>query len=307
MHLISREFSIMRREAKNRKRTKQRFRLLGVLIPFSTIFVILSFAAILLTAQGKSGVTASQVTVANRTEAKATYESVCASCHGLDAHGSERGPDIASRPEVVDKSDTQLVEILRNGKTAAGMPAFSALGDARIAALVAYLRTLQGHGDETPVPGDSASGKALFFGKAKCASCHMVGGQGGFFAQDLTSYASRMNADEVHARIVNPDKDLDARRGMVTVILADSSKFSGMVRGEDNFSLQLQTTDGVFHLLSKSDIRTQTYAGRTAMPSDYASTLSPKEMNDLVSYLLRASRSINRKNAEDNLEDGDED
>src|SRR5215468_5552381 len=34
-------------------------------------------------------------------EAKQTYESVCAACHGLDARGSERGPDIPSRPEIV--------------------------------------------------------------------------------------------------------------------------------------------------------------------------------------------------------------
>jgi putative heme-binding domain-containing protein len=270
------------------------------------ICCVLSFAAILLSAQNKSGAAAADANAASRTQAKATYESICASCHGLDAHGSERGPDIASRQEVVDKSDAQLVEILKNGKTAAGMPAFSAFGDSRIAALVAYLRTLQGLGDAAPLPGDSANGKVLFFGKARCGNCHIVGGQGGFFAQDLTSYASRMNADGVRDKILNPDKDLDVRRGMVTVILRDSSKVSGAVRNEDNFSLQLQSPDGAFHFLSKSDIQTQTYAGKTAMPSDYGSTLSQKEMTDLVSYLLRVSRSKNKKPAGDNLEDGDD-
>src|SRR5262245_40880759 len=49
-------------------------------------------------------------------EAKQTYESVCAACHGLDARGSERGPDIASRPEVVLKTDAELRQILANGK-----------------------------------------------------------------------------------------------------------------------------------------------------------------------------------------------
>jgi putative heme-binding domain-containing protein len=134
----------------------------------------------------------------------------------------------------------------------------------------------------------------------------MVSGQGGFFGQDLTSYASRMNADEVRNRITNPDKDLDARRGMVSVVLTDSSKFSGVARSEDNFSLQLQTADGVFHLLSKSEIRTQTYAGKSGMPSDYALTLSAAEMNDLISYLLRASKSKNVRNAENDLDDGDD-
>lgn len=294
-------------KTKRRKREKYWAGSPGVLIPFSAICCILSFAAVLLHAQSKPAAAAQKRSAAGRTQAKATYESVCATCHGLDAHGSERGPDIATRLEVVDKTDAELDAILRNGKTAAGMPAFAAFGDVRIAAVVAYLRTLQGRDEEAPLPGDSASGRALFFGKAKCADCHMVGGQGGFFAQDLTVYAARMNADKVRAKITNPDRDLDPRRGMVTITLADSSKLSGMVRDEDNFSLQLQNIDGTFHLLNKSDIRTLSYAGSTAMPSDYASTLSPAEINDLVSYLLRASRSKNRRNAEGNLEDGDED
>jgi putative heme-binding domain-containing protein len=207
----------------------------------------------------------------------------------------------------VDKSDAELTKILKHGKTSTGMPAFAVFGDARIASLVAYLRTLQGHGGEAPLPGDPASGKALFYGKAQCANCHMVSGQGGFFARDLTSYAARMNADEVREKIVNPDKDFDARRGTVTVILVDSSTLSGVVRSEDNFSLQLQTPDGLFHLLTKSEIRTQTYAGKSGMPKDYGATLSPAELNDLVSYLLRASRSKNKKNADEDFDDGDED
>lgn len=278
-----------------------------MLLLFSAACCVLSLAAILVNAQNKSGATPSDANTASRADAKSIYESVCASCHGLDARGSERGPNIASRQEVEDKSDAQLAEILKNGKTAAGMPAFAALGEDRIAALVAYLRSLQGLGDETPVPGNPANGKALFFGKAKCASCHMLSGQGGFFALDLTSYASRMNADELRSKILNPDKDLDARRGTVTVILADSSKLSGMVRSEDNFSLQLQAPDGVFHLVNKSDIKTQTYTGTTGMPSNYGSTLSSAELNDVVSYLLRASTSKNRQTAGDDLDDGDED
>ena len=218
-----------------------------------------------------------------------TFESVCASCHGLDGRGGERGPDISLRPEVVRKSDAELLRILQEGKTAAGMPSFAAFGSPKLAALVNYLRSLQGRPKETKLPGDPQKGKALFYGKAKCSDCHMVGGQGGFFGQDLTSYALRRSAAEVRGAILNPNKDLDPRRGLITVILSDSTTLLGVARNEDNFSLQLQTADGAFHLLNKSDIRKLTYAGATAMPADYGSSLSALELDDLVSFLLRSS------------------
>ena len=258
-------------------------------------------------AQGKPAPNTSAVRTARRTEAKTTYESVCATCHGLDARGSERGPDIVSRPEVLRKTDAELFGILKNGKTAAGMPSFSAFGSVKLNALVAYLRTLQGRGEQAPLPGNAANGKVLFLGKAKCAECHMVGGQGGFFGPDLTAYAARLDAEQVRSNIVNPNKDLDPRHGLVSVTLNDSTSLSGLARNEDNFSLQLQTPDGVFHLLNKSDIRAQTYAGRSAMPSDYRSTLTANELNDLVSYLLRVSRTKQLQDDIDHPQNADED
>jgi putative heme-binding domain-containing protein len=298
--------AIASREAMSKERMKHSVILTGTLIPFTTVFCFLAAAAIVLSAQNKPGATSSDTDAARRREAKATFESVCASCHGLDARGGERGPDLVSRLDVVRKTDAELVKILTNGKIAAGMPSFASYGPARQLALVSYLRTLQGRSRETPLPGDPARGKTIFFGKAKCAECHMIRGQGGFFAQDLTAYAARMDAEEVRAGIVNPNKDLDPRRGLVSVMLADSTTFSGVARNEDNFSLQLQTPDGVFHLLNKSDIRALTYTGRSPMPSDYGSTLSPAELNDLVSYLRRASGSENKRKAKNHHENGDE-
>ena len=273
---------------------------------FPAAICLLAIAVIALSAQNKPVANSSAAKAGLRMEASRIFESVCASCHGLDARGGERGPDIASRSEVVRKTDAELTKILTNGNAAEGMPSFASYGPAKLAALVAYLRVLQGRSKEAPLPGDPARGKALFFGKAKCGECHMLSGQGGFLAEDLTGFAARLSADEVRAVIVNPNKDLDPRRGLVTVVLADSTTLSGIARNEDNFSLQLQTSDGVFHLLSKSDVRSLTYAGRSPMPSDYGSTLSTEELNDLVSYLLRVSRSEKTKKAESNPKNDEE-
>jgi cytochrome c oxidase cbb3-type subunit 3 len=224
-----------------------------------------------------------------QSDANKTFEAVCASCHGLDGRGGERGPDLISRPEVVGKNDAELRRIVSEGKTSAGMPAFAGFGPERISALVRYLRSLQGVGAQAKSPGNPARGKALFFGKAACATCHMVSGQGGFFGQDLTRYAGKREVAEILAAMTNPGKDLDPRRGLITVELADSTRVTGLVRNEDNFSLQLQTQDGRFHLLNKSGIRSQKYEGKSPMPADYGKTLTRAELDDLASFLIHAA------------------
>jgi cytochrome c oxidase cbb3-type subunit 3 len=241
-----------------------------------------------------------------RAQAKATFESVCASCHGLDGRGGERGPDVVSRPEVVRKGDAELKKILQNGVTDAGMPAFAPYGSARLSSLVAYLRELQGGGKEVTLPGEPAQGRGLFFGKGQCSECHMVRGQGGFFAQDLTAFAAGMSASDIRSAIVRSNQDLDPRQGLIVVTLADSTTLTGVARNEDNFSLQLQTADGAFHLLSKSDVRALAYTGRSAMPSDYEQRLSSVELNDLVSFLIETSRSARAQKAKPTRDDGDE-
>ena len=278
----------------------------GAAIALTTIFCSLAIASVMVIAQDKPEKSKSRTSDARRTEAKIAYESICASCHGLDARGAERGPDIVSRPDIVRKTDAELVKTLVDGRAAEGMPSFASYGPAKLSALVAYLRTLQGHRKETPLPGDPARGKDLFFGKAKCAECHMVSGQGGFFAQDLTAYAARTGAEAVLAAIVNPSKNLDPRRGLVTVTLVDSTTLFGIARNEDNFSIQLQTPDGVFHLLNKSEIRALTYAGRSPMPSDYGAALSSMELNDLVSFLLHVSQSEKSAQSRSSSKDEDE-
>lgn len=222
-------------------------------------------------------------------DAKRTFEAVCASCHGLDGRGGERGPDLVGRAETSSKSDAELRAILEKGRPATGMPSFANYGPERLAALVDYLRTLQGRGITVKLPGNPERGKTLFFGKAKCADCHMVGGKGGFWGQDLTKYGGKREANDIRAAILNPDKDRDPRRGLVTVVLNDSRRVSGLVRNEDNFSLQLQTADGAFHLLNKADLQKMSYEGRSGMPMNYGSMLSANELNDLVSFLLHTA------------------
>ena len=249
----------------------------------------------------------SESDTARKVEAKVTFERVCASCHGLDGRGGERGPDLVSRREVVGKTDANLAKVVREGRVAAGMPSFASQGAERLSAIVSYLRTLQGVKTVSSLPGDSERGRAIFYGKAHCSQCHMMNGQGGFLGQDLSEYGTAAGVDGIRGAIVNPNRDLDPRRGLITVTLVDTTVLLGLPRNQDNFSLQMQTLDGAFHLLNKSAIRKLKYEGRSAMPADYGAKLSPEELNDLISFLLNASDPNKTPRVNKNSDDEEQD
>jgi putative heme-binding domain-containing protein len=221
---------------------------------------------------------------------RTTFESTCSGCHGLDGRGSERGPDISAKAEVLRLSDTETLRVLRNGIPAAGMPAFGSLGSARLKAVLRYLRKLQGTGGAAAVLGNPQRGQAVFFGKAGCSECHSINGTGGFLGSDLSAYGLTPSAAEIRDAIANPSPEADLRRRTVAVTLRDGRTFSGLARNEDNFSLQLQSPDGTFHLLRKSEAERIEVLPKPLMPTDYGSTLLPAELDDLVSFLMMVGR-----------------
>lgn len=219
-----------------------------------------------------------------------TFATTCASCHGLDGRGGERGPDIVSSREAQKLSSAMLSRIVRDGVPGTGMPSFRAFGPKKIQAIAQYVRQLQGQNQAVSLSGHPAEGKALFFGKAKCADCHMVSGTGGFIGSDLSSYGRTKSATQIRRALIDSNGGLHERAKSVAVTLADGKSFNGIVRNEDNFSVQLQTFDGAFVLLDKSAIR-----GIERQPealADSAARLSPQEIDHIASYLISLGRTL---------------
>ncbi len=219
------------------------------------------------------------------------YEDSCAVCHGGDGSGGKALSLIT--PNMVAMSDADLTKAVRDG-TAGGMPPYAQLGDENIAAIVRYLRKLQGQSDTgatTAVTGDAAAGRALYFGKAQCSSCHMVQGSGGFMAADLTAYGRSHAAGAIRQAIVTPDTPLAPESRVVEVQTKAGTKLSGVIRHENNFNIDLQTEDGRYHFLVRSDLADVHYTDHSLMPHDYGTQLTAKELDDIVSYLIVAGQS----------------
>jgi cytochrome c oxidase cbb3-type subunit III len=222
-------------------------------------------------------------------QGKPVFVSNCAVCHGLDGRGGEHAPNIASNPMVRQLSGAELFRIIEHGIPASGMPSFEALGAPKVGEVVRYLRVLQGQHSFATLPGNPQQGRQLFFGKAACSSCHMIRGEGGFIGPDLSTYALTHSLQEIRQAIVNPNKNLGPPQNIVVAVTRQGQKYVGIARNEDNFSLQLQTPDGAFHLLMKSDLTSLRHEPRSLMPSKYRSRLSSQDLDDIISFLAKVS------------------
>lgn len=218
---------------------------------------------------------------------RSTFNSTCAPCHGLDGRGSDKAVNIAANAKAQRLSDVELANIISNGIPETGMPAFHTLTATQVRAVVSYLRSLQGRGEAHTVRGDAKHGREIFFGKGDCSSCHSVSGAGGFLGPDLTEYAATASATGIRDEIVRSPRapGHGYREAVITTVKGE--RLEGLIRNEDNFSIQLQTKDGNFYLLRKTEIQSNQNLDGSLMPADYRERLTDSELDDLVSYLMK--------------------
>lgn len=184
-------------------------------------------------------------------------------------------------------SDAQLSGIISNGVLGTGMPAFHNFDEKQVRAIVGYLRSLQGKLGARALPGDAKRGKEIFFGKGDCSSCHMISGQGGFLGPDLTDHGTTTAPDAIFQEIVRSPRIPSPGYRTAVLTTVNGDQFEGLIRNEDNFSVQVQTKDGSFHFFRKTELRGFEHRPGSLMPANYRDVLSATELNDLVSYLMR--------------------
>lgn len=256
-----------------------------------TIFVLclLAYFGVSPSVLGQKRVSNAHPAKADSELGRSTFNSTCAACHGLDGRGSDKGVNISGTEKMRRLSDAQILGLISEGIPGTGMPAFRTLNANQLRALVAYLRSLQGKFEASTPTGDLKHGKEIFFGKGECANCHTVSGEGGFMGPDLSGYGSTASAATIRDEVTKARKSPQQGYRPAVLTTTGGERLEGLIRNEDNFSLQFQTRDGIFHLFQKSELRSIERQESSLMPSDYAERLSASDLNDLVAYLISAS------------------
>jgi len=226
----------------------------------------------------------------------------CAFCHGLSGRGGGRGPDLTKAQKRHGNADADLFRTISQGVPGTAMPAGTNGGigvgmtEEEIWQVITYLRSVQVKAPEKPV-GDAAHGKELFYGSARCGTCHTVEGKGGRLGPDLTVAGSVRSADSLVDSVRNPSrrlaqgikeaaKEFPQEYETVTVTTPDGKKITGVTMNEDNFSLQMMDADEKIHLFEKDKLKSFEKSRESLMPPYDAKMLSDKDLNDLVAYLL---------------------
>ncbi|MBK7999808.1 MAG: c-type cytochrome [Verrucomicrobia bacterium] len=134
--------------------------------------------------------------------------------------------------------------------------------------------------------GDAERGKAIFFEKVEvqCSRCHAVKGQGGTVGPKLDGIGKLRQREYLLEAIVFPNRAVAAGYENVTLTLKNGAVHFGLVKGEDDMELRLESPEDGPLKIAKADIVTR-QRGLSAMPEGLAAALSKRELRDVVEYL----------------------
>lgn len=190
---------------------------------------------------------------ADLAEGRRQFATLCASCHGADGGGGEKGPAIRASRRRSARSIEDLKQIIVQGIPQRGMPGFQ-LPEARVLSIAEFVRSLGAPAIESQIAGDTAAGRTFFFDTGGCAKCHMVGGSGGLIGPDLSNIARERTLSEIEQSLRQPEAVVARGYEAVTVTMRNGQTVDGIAKNESNFDMQVQDRNAKLHLLLSRDI-----------------------------------------------------
>lgn len=146
------------------------------------------------------------------------------------------------------------------------------------------LKRLEALEKNTPT-GSLDSGRALFFGKATCSTCHTIGPEGGHFGPDLTSIQLDRSAHDLLEAIVYPSASF-VREFESYRIKTKDGEHTGIIRERTPDAIILATSAQTAVRITRADILSTEILDMSLMPQGFDQLLSSQEMADLMAFIL---------------------
>jgi putative membrane-bound dehydrogenase-like protein len=130
-------------------------------------------------------------------------------------------------------------------------------------------------------PPDVMLGRTLF--AKTCQQCHTLFGTGGKVGPDITG-SNRANLDYILSNLVDPSALIGKDYQAVVIQTSDGRTLTGIVRNENDDSLQLALANETVTVL-KSDIEERELSPKSMMPDDQLKPMGDHEVRSLLAYL----------------------
>ncbi len=213
---------------------------------------------------------------------KQIYMGSCSGCHGATGEGSQ-GPSLLSG-RASRLPDRTLLNSIKNGLPGTSMPEFP-MGDAKVAQVAAFVRSLTSPAIANTVAGDVAKGREFFFGAGRCSSCHMIMGQGGHPGPDLSNIAADRTVPQLRESVTKPSARIANGYRAVSATLHSGRTVQGVAKNFNNYSVQILDRGGKLHLLNQTEIAKLEWKDESMMPA----VTSTADAQNLIAFLAGLS------------------
>jgi cytochrome c oxidase cbb3-type subunit III len=234
---------------------------------------------------------------------RSLWASHCVDCHGAQARGTEKGPNIIRTKTVnFDQSSPQAGSVLgpflkAGHPTQSGKPA--SFTNDEVIALATFLRqrvtdTMRWSTLFVPgniLVGDSRAGEAYFNGEGGCNTCHNA------TTRTLQGIASRLDTPvDLQQRMLFPGPGRGGRgagaaggntsnRTTVTITPPSGPAVSGVLVEESEFYITLRDADGTIRAVRRTPGMRVAKNNPLQGHIDLLDRITDKQIHDLVAYL----------------------
>jgi len=137
----------------------------------------------------------------------------------------------------------------------------------------------------TDVKGNWLHGRRVFFADGGCATCHTLRGEGTAFGPDLSNLVFR-DRDSVLHDITKPSATLNPDMTGSLVKFQDGTEVSGIVQTLSDEKIVIRQPANAQTERPRRDVVSIEPMKNSLMPDATAENLSPKQMEDLLTFLL---------------------
>ena len=139
--------------------------------------------------------------------------------------------------------------------------------------------------------GDSANGQIVFTTIGRCATCHIVNGNGKEVGPNLSEIGAKLSRDALYESILFPSAGISHGFEQYTLVLRNGNVVSGLLVSRTADSVALKGIDAIIRTYSTSDVEDIKESSVSLMPADLQKSLTVDQLIDVVEYLagLRAA------------------